>query len=88
VFPARYEHHLHTKSEAIPVTGSEQWRPVFPVRHGHHLHTKCEAIPLTGSEQWRPVFPVRYEHHVHTKSEAFIDSFPKSILRIARLLAL
>jgi hypothetical protein len=45
VSPVRYEHRLHIKSKAIPVTG----RRVSPVRYEHRLHIKsknggCEGV--------------------------------------------
>jgi hypothetical protein len=46
VFTVRYEHHLHTKSKDIPITGSEG-PYVFPVRY-EHLHIKSNAITVTG----------------------------------------
>jgi hypothetical protein len=47
MFPVRYEHHLHKKGKAIPVTGLED---MFPVRYEHHLYITGKAIPVTGQE--------------------------------------
>jgi hypothetical protein len=47
VFPVSYEHYLHIKSKAIPVTGRGD-ALVFPVRYEHYLHIKSKTIPITG----------------------------------------
>jgi hypothetical protein len=52
MFPVRYEHHIHIKTKAAPVTG--RGSPyIFPVRYEHHLHIEKLRCPC--NRPWRLV---------------------------------
>jgi hypothetical protein len=62
VSPMSYEHHLHIKSKAIPVTCvSCEVRTSFTYRK--------QSYPCNRTWWTTGVFPVTYEHHLHIKSK-------------------